>query len=77
MTSGFVASLLPPGAGYFTDTKNKGWFGQASLSIIFAAVENVLFMPYLRYRFTYIQNKSPEKTNIHDVSLGVGLVFYY
>jgi len=72
----FAAFFLTPGAGYFTDTKNNGWFAQASFGIVlpvfFSAVN-----PYIKYRHTFIQNKPSGKTDIDDISLGMGFLFYF
>ena len=72
----FFVFVLTPGTGYFTDTKNNGWFGHTSFGVLFAT-ENFGVNPYFRYRFTYITDKKPNKSNIHDISLGMGIVFYY
>lgn len=71
-----AAFNLTPGVGYFTDSKNKGWFAHASFGVIipaFVAAVN----PYIRYRHTFVQNKSAEKTDIDDISLGMGFMFYF
>jgi len=72
----FAAFTLTPGAGYFTDTKNKGWFAQASfglfLPVFFSAVN-----PYIKYRHTFVQDKQNGKTDIDDISLGMGFLFYF
>ena len=74
--SDFAAFTLTPGAGYFTDTKNKGLFAQASfgafLPVLFFAVN-----PYIKYRHTFIQDKQPGKTDIDDISIGMGLLFFF
>jgi hypothetical protein len=32
--------------------------------------------PYLRYRHTFIKDKHFDKTDIDDISLGMGFVFF-
>jgi len=71
----FAAFNLTPGAGYFTDTKNKGWFGQLSFGVIIPAFISAV-NPYVRYRHTFIQNKAADKTDIDDISIGMGFMFY-
>lgn len=71
----FVGFVVTPGAGYFTDTKNNGWFIHGSFGAILPTGNYFAFNPYLRYRHTFIKDKS--KSNINDISLGVGLMFYY
>ena len=65
----FVISL---GAGYFTDTENKGAFAQTSMGF-FIPTPFFLIHPYLKYRFTKISKEN--KSDIHDISLGAGFVF--
>lgn len=65
----FVISL---GAGYFTDTENKGAFAQTSMGF-FIPTPVFLIHPYLRYRFTKVFEDN--KSDIHDISLGAGFVF--
>ena len=71
----FIAFTATPGAGYFTDTKNKGWFLQGSAGVLFAWTENIALSPYLRYRHTFISNKA--KTDINDISLAVAVIFFF
>ena len=71
----FAAFILTPGAGYFTDTHNKGWFVQGSFGLILPAIFSAV-NPYFRYRHTFIQDKLPGKTDIDDISLGMGFMFY-
>ncbi len=71
----FLAILATPGAGYFTDTKNNGWFLHGSIGALIASSDYFALNPYLRYRHTFIKDKI--KSDINDISLGVGLVFYY
>ncbi len=71
----FVGFVATPGVGYFTDTKNNGWFIHGSFGAILPTGNYFAFNPYLRYRHTFIKDIS--KSNINDVSLGVGLMFYY
>lgn len=63
---------ISPGAGYFTDTQNKGAFAQ--LSTGFLVPTPVMFLHfYIKYRFTKIFTK--DKSDIHDISLGTGFIF--
>ena len=63
---------ISPGAGYFTDTQNKGAFLQ--LSTGFFVPTPLMFLHfYLKYRFTKIFTK--DKSDIHDISFGTGFVF--
>ncbi len=71
---GYVAVITAPGIGYFTDTKNKGWFLQGSLGALIGG-EPLTFNPYLKYRHTFIKDKS--KTDINDISLGMALIIYF
>lgn len=71
----FVVFIATPGAGYFTDTKNHGWFLHASVGAILATSDHFGISPYLRYRHTFIKDKL--KSDINDISLGVGFMFYY
>jgi hypothetical protein len=71
----FVAFIATPGAGYFTDTKNNGWFLHGSVGAIMATSDHFGISPYLRYRHTFIKDKT--KSDINDISLGVGFMFYY
>jgi|SRR4030095_5144897 len=73
-----TAFVLPAdisaGAGYFTDTKNKGWFLQASGGLIIPT-SHVILNPYLRYRHTFI--KTAGKSGIDDISLGAAFILLY
>ncbi len=71
----FVGFVATPGAGYFTDTKNNGWFLHGSLGAILPVSDHVAFSPYMRYRHTFIKDKT--KSDINDVSLGVSFMFWY
>jgi len=71
----FAAFVLAPGAGYFTDTGNKGWFSQVSFGLLIPAFISAIF-PYIKYRHTFIQNKPEGKTYIDDLSLGIGFVLF-
>lgn len=71
----FVGIIASPGAGYFTDTKNEGWFVQGSVGALLGPGEPLMFNPYLKYRHTFI--KDPVKSNINDISLGVGFAFFF
>lgn len=70
--SDWVIFAVSPGAGYFTDTENNGAFIQGSGGLFFPTP---IFMGhlYLKYRFTKIFEEN--KSDIHDISLGLGLVF--
>lgn len=70
--SDWIIFTLSPGAGYFTDTENNGAFVQGSGGVYFPTP---IFMGYLylKYRFTKIFDEN--KSDIHDISLGLGLVF--
>lgn len=75
LTAGdFIAIVATPGAGYFTDTKNKGWFVHGSTGVFLAFAEPWVFHPYLRYRHTFIKEKT--KTDINDISLGMSFILY-
>lgn len=71
----FAAFNLVPGAGYFTDTKNKGWFGHVSFGLILPVFVSAM-NAYIRYRHTFIQNKPAGKTDIDDISLGLSFMFF-
>lgn len=71
----FVGIIATPGGGYFTDTKNEGWFLQGSVGALLGPGEPLMFNPYLKYRHTFI--KDPAKSNINDISLGVGFAFFF
>ncbi len=73
--SDFVAFIATPGAGYFTDTKNNGWFLHGSIGALMGPGEPFVFIPYFRYRHTFISQKI--SSDINDISLGVGISFYY
>ncbi len=74
-TGSFGGFIATPGVGYFTDTKNNGWFIHASFGAILATSDHFAISPYLRYRHTFIKDKL--KSDINDISLGVGFMFYY
>jgi hypothetical protein len=63
---------ISPGAGYFTDTKNKGVFGQLAFGVFVPAPFFIIDF-YLKYRYTNTLDKI--KSDIHDISLGAGLIF--
>jgi hypothetical protein len=71
----FAAIVTTPGAGFFSDTKNKGWFTHWAAGIFLAPIDYFALYPYIRYRYTYIANKN--KTDIHDVSVGMSFMFYF
>ncbi|MCC6865677.1 MAG: hypothetical protein IT280_05895, partial [Ignavibacteria bacterium] len=73
--SDFVAFIATPGAGNFTDTKNNGWFLHGSIGALMGPGEPFVFIPYFRYRHTFISQKI--SSDINDISLGVGISFYY
>ena len=70
--SDFVIFGVSPGAGFFTDTEKNGVFVQGSGGMFFPTP---IFMGhlYLKYRFTNVFDKN--RSDIHDISLGMGLVF--
>ena len=70
--SEWVIFALSPGAGYFTDTEKNGAFVQAAGGVFFPTP---VFMGhlYLKYRFTKVFDNN--NSDIHDISLGMGLVF--
>lgn len=71
----FVGFVATPGVGYFTDTKNSGWFLHGSVGAILPVSDYVAFGPYLRYRHTFIKDKT--KSDINDISLGVSFMFWH
>ncbi len=73
-SSDFVAFIMTPGAGYFTDTKNKGWFLHCSAGMFLVPFESAAIYPYFRYRHTFIPDKN--KTDINDISLGMAFIIY-
>ena len=74
-TRDFAAFTLTPGAGYFTDTHNKGWFGHLSAGMLVPA-GLLTVNPYFRYRHTFLQDKPAGKTDIDDISIGMGFIFF-
>jgi hypothetical protein len=74
-SSDFAAVIASPGAGYFTDTHNKGWFLQGSAGLLLPFSEFITYHPYFRYRHTFISEKT--KSNIHDISLGMAFILYF
>ncbi len=68
----WIAYVISLGAGYFTDTKNKGAFAQASTGF-FIPTPLLIIYPYLKYRYTKIFDT--DKSDIHDISFGTGIVF--
>jgi hypothetical protein len=73
-SSDFAAVIASPGAGYFTDTHNKGWFLQGSAGLLLPFSEFVTYYPYIKYRHTFIKDKL--KSDINDVSLGMAFILY-
>lgn len=71
----FAAFIVTPGAGYFADTKNRGWFLHGSFGVILPLGNYIGLSPYFRYRHTFI--KDVTKSDINDVSLGVSFMLYY
>lgn len=70
----FIGAIASPGAGYFTDTKNNGWFLHASAGPFFGISEYFVLHPYFRYRHTFIKDEN--KTDIDDISLGAAFILY-
>lgn len=70
----FVGIIATPGIGYFTDTRNNGWFLQGSFGALLGPGKPLMFNPYIKYRHTFIKEKT--KSNINDISLGVGFAFF-
>ena len=70
--SDWLIFALSPGAGFFSDTEKNGAFVQGSGGMFFPTP---IFMGhlYLKYRFTKVFDKN--KSDIHDISLGMGFVF--
>ena len=70
--SDWVIFAFSPGAGYFTDTEKNGAFVQGAGGVFFPTP---VFMGhlYLKYRFTKVFDNN--NSDIHDISLGMGLVF--
>lgn len=68
----WIFAVISPGAGYFTDTKNKGVFGQMAFGA-FIPTPVLMVNLYLKYRYTYIFDKN--KSDVHDISLGTGIIF--
>lgn len=71
----FIGVIASPGVGYFTDTKNKGWFLHASAGLLLPFGEYFTYSPYLRYRHTFTSDKM--KSDIDDLSLGVAFILYF
>jgi hypothetical protein len=71
----FLGAIASPGAGYFTDAKNSGWFLQGSAGVLFAKSDQLAIHPYIKYRHTFIKDKL--KSDIDDVSLGMAFIFYF
>ncbi len=70
--SDWVIFAVSPGAGYFTDTEKNGAFVQGASGVYFPTPVFMGYL-YLKYRFTKIFDAN--KSDIHDISLGLGLVF--
>jgi len=68
----WIFAVLSPGAGYFTDTKNKGVFGQMAFGA-FIPTPVCMINLYLKYRYTYTFDKN--KSDVHDISLDTGIIF--
>jgi hypothetical protein len=68
----WIMVALSPGIGYFTDTKNNGIFGQLAFGS-FIPTPFLMVNLYLKYRYTYTFDKN--KSDVHDISLGAGLIF--
>jgi hypothetical protein len=71
----FIGFIATPGVGYFTDTKNEGWFLHGSVGAIMPTGDHFAVSPYFRYRHTFIKDQT--KSDINDISLGVSFMFYY
>jgi two-component system alkaline phosphatase synthesis response regulator PhoP len=70
-TGDFFAFLISVGGGYFTDFDKEGYFPQASLSLLLPFSDEIGSMPYIKFRHTFMTDKS--KSDISDFSLGLGL----
>lgn len=70
-TGDFFAFLISVGGGYFTDFDKEGYFPQASLSLLLPFSDEIGSMPYIKFRHTFMNDKS--KSDISDFSLGLGL----
>jgi hypothetical protein len=70
----FAAVLISVGGGYFTDTKKAGLFPQVSMGILAPFSKGFALDLYIKGRETFMLKK--EESNIFDLSMGVGLVFY-
>ena len=67
--------FVSPGAGYYTDFTRNGWFAQISIGLMGSAIGDALRIhPNIKARKTFIREKNPD---IFDVSLGIGISFYY
>ncbi len=67
---------LSIGIGYFTDSKNKGYFPQITYSYALSVCKPFgALMPYAKLRYTFITDEN--KSNIYDVSAGVAFFIYF
>ena len=76
-TNSYVALWLSLGLGYFTDTRNKGFFPQFSGAILIPLDMRVLeaVYPYVKTRYTFVRGQG--NSNIFDFSLGIGFLLHY
>lgn len=67
--------MISPGAGYYTDLTNNGYFVQAALGLWASTgfMENLSIHPSIKIRYVFKNEKIPQ---IFSVSLGVGFGIY-
>lgn len=67
--------MISPGAGYYTDFTNKGYFVQAEIGLWASTgfMENLSIHPSLKFRYIF---KNENIRQIFSVSLGVGFGIY-
>lgn len=66
--------FLSPGAGYYTDFVRKGWFAQVSIGLMGSPIGGIFRIhPNIKARKTFVK----DNPGIFDISLGVGISFYY
>jgi hypothetical protein len=70
----FAAAIISIGVGYFTDSKKTGFFPQAGLGILIGVTDNLAADLYVKSRHTFMTDRS--RSDITDLSLGIGAVFY-
>ena len=67
---------LSIGVGYFTDTENKGFFPQISYSYALSVCAPFgAFIPNAKLRYTFMSDEN--KSNIFDISAGVGFFIFF